>query len=89
MHKAYKEWLDIDTWTLLRRRRRVGKRLPLLERQLSQIIDFGHGVVHRFDINLELRREQIEEILDLVMIVIEEFVSHLEKTRGVPIQNPD
>ena len=87
IHAAFKEWLDIDFWSILRRRRKIGRRLPLLERKLNQLISFRHGVVHRFDVDLELKREQIEEILDLVMVVIDEFVSHLEKARGTPIRD--
>lgn len=87
IHAAYKEWLDIDFWSILRRRRKIGRRLPSLESKLNQLISFRHGVVHRFDVDLELKREQIEEILDLVMVVIDEFVIHLEKARGVPIRD--
>ena len=87
IHAAYKEWLNIDFWAILRRRRKVGIRLPVLERQLDHLIEFRHGVVHRFDIDSEFRKEQIEEILDLVMVIIDEFVIHLEKVRGVPIRD--
>ena len=53
IHAAYKEWLSIDFWAVLRRRRKVGIRLPVLERQLDHLIEFRHGVVHRFDIDSE------------------------------------
>ncbi len=87
IHAAYREWLGIDFWSILRRRKKVGRRLPLLERKLNQLIGFRHGVVHRFDVDLQLKKEQIEEILDLVMVIIDEFVIHLENVRGIPIRD--
>jgi hypothetical protein len=73
---------------VIRRRKKVGKRLPVLERQLNLLIDFRHGIVHRFNLDLELRKEHIEEIFDLTTAVIDQFVDHLEKLRGVPIRVP-
>ena len=86
VHAAYKDWLGIDFWSIVRRRRKVGRRLPMLENKLNQLIEFRHGVVHRFDINLELKKEQIEEILDVVMAIVDEFVDYIENTRGVTVR---
>ena len=58
----------------------------MLENKLNQLIEFRHGVVHRFDINLELKKEQIEEILDVVMAIVDEFVDYIENTRGVTVR---
>ena len=88
INSAFKELLDIDFQTVIRRRKKVGKRLPVLERQLNLLIDFRHGIVHRFNLDLELRKEHIEEIFDLTTAVIDQFVDHLEKLRGVPIRVP-
>ena len=87
IHAAFREWLGIDFWSILRRRRKIGRRLPLLERKLNQLISFRHGVVHRFDVDMELTREQMEEILELVTVIIDEFVSHLEIARGIRIRD--
>ena len=88
INSAFKKLLDIDFQTVIRRRKKVGKRLPVLERQLNLLIDFRHGIVHRFNLDLELRKEHIEEIFDLTTAVIDQFVDHLEKLRGVPIGVP-
>ena len=88
INSAFKELLDIDFQTVIRRRKKVGKRLPVLERQLNLLIDFRHGIVHRFNLDLELRKEHIEEIFDLTTAVIDQFVDHLEQLRGVPIRVP-
>ena len=87
IHKAFTQWFDIDFWSVVRRRRKVGNRLPLLDGQFQQLIEFRHGVVHHFDLDLELNKEHLEEMLDLVMVLIDEFVTYLEKTRKVPIRD--
>ena len=87
IHRAYSDWLNIDVWSILRRRKRIGKRLPKLENELTNLIAFRHGVVHRLDLDLKLRKDKSEEIFDLVMIVIDEFTGHLEIVRGVPIRD--
>lgn len=83
---AFKDLLDIDFQAVVSRRKKVGKRLLVLERQLNSLIEFRHGIVHRFNLDLELRKEHIEEILDLVTAVIDQFVEHLEKLRSVSIR---
>ena len=88
INSAFKELLDIDFQTVIRHRKKVGKHLPVLERQLNLLIDFRHGIVHRFNLDLELRKEHIEEIFDLTTAVIDQFVDHLEQLRGVPIRVP-
>ena len=87
IHQAFKQWFDIDFWSVVRRRKKVGNRLPILEKKFQQLIEFRHGLVHRFDLDLELKKENLEEILNLVMVLIDEFVTYLEKTRKVPIRD--
>ncbi|MCY3783078.1 MAG: hypothetical protein OXG79_04760 [Chloroflexi bacterium] len=87
IHKAYNEWLNVDVWSILRKRKRLGDRLPRLEDELTRLIEFRHGVVHRFDLNLRLRKDSSEEIFDLVALVIDEFTGHLESLRGIPIRD--
>ena len=87
IHKAFHEWFGINFREILRKRRKVGRRLPFLEDQIKQLIDTRHGVVHRFSIDRQLRKEDIQEILDLVLAVIEVFVDYLESSRGTPIRD--
>ena len=87
IHAAFSEWLDIDIWKILRRRRRIGTKLPHLESQILQLINTRHDVVHRFSMDLRFRKEGIQEVLDLVLAVIDTFVDHLENTRGKRIRD--
>lgn len=87
IHTAFHEWFGIDFRGIIRRRKKVGARLPFLERRLAELIEFRHGLVHRFEINTGLQKEQIEEILDLVRALIDVFVEALEKKRGTPIRD--
>ena len=87
IHRAFQDWLDIDVWSVLRKRRKIGSRLASLELELNDLIKFRHGIVHGLDINLELRRDRSEEIFDLVMVIINEFTGHLEMIRGIPIRD--
>ena len=87
IHAAFHEWFGIDFRGITRRRKKIGTRLPFLERRLAELIEFRHGLVHRFEINQELQKEQIEEILDLVRGLIEVFVEELEQRRSTPIRN--
>jgi hypothetical protein len=87
IHKAFNEWFGIDIWKLFRQRRKVGKRIGWLETRLKNLIDLRHGVVHRFEINLDLDRPGIEELLDLSVLLIETFVDHVETSRGENIRD--
>lgn len=87
IHAAFNEWFDINFWNLIRQRRKIRKRISFLEKQLNQLIEFRHGLVHRFELNLELRREDLEEIIEFVVALIDVFVDELEKRRGIPIRD--
>lgn len=86
IHRAFSDWFEIDSWKLLRRRRKIGKRLPILEKQFNELIQFRHGIVHGLLVNNELRKQEIQEILDLALAVVDTFVDYLEKARGKPIR---
>jgi len=87
IHAAFNEWFGINFWNLLRRRKKIGKRMLLLEKRLNQLIEFRHGLVHRFELDLELRRKDLEEILELVVALIDIFVDELERRRKIPIRD--
>jgi hypothetical protein len=86
-NKAFNEWFGIDIWKLLRQRRKVGKRIDWLEKRLKDLIDFRHGVVHRFEIKLDLDRSGTEELFDLSILLIETFVDHVEHAQGENIRD--
>jgi hypothetical protein len=87
IHKAFNEWFGIDVWKLLRKRRKVGKRIDWLENRFKQLIDFRHGIVHRFELNTDLDRAGIEELLDLSILLIDTFVDHAETALGENVRD--
>jgi hypothetical protein len=87
IHKAFQEWLNIDFWSLIRRRRRVGQRVVRLQQRLDEIIESRHGVIHRFEFNRGLRREDLQDILATSLILIETLVDHLERDRNLHIKD--
>lgn len=87
IHNAFSDWFGIDVWKLLRQRKKIGKRIPVLERRLDQLIKFRHSVIHGLSIDVEMRKQQIQEVLDLASAVIDVFVEHLEKKRRKPIRD--
>lgn len=87
IHTAFKDWFGIDFQSLIRRRKKVGNKVPLLERRLASLIDFRHGIVHRFSLDHGLRKQDIVDTLDMVQVLIDVFVDDLEKRRGVPIRD--
>lgn len=87
IHKAFSDWFGIDVWKILRQKRRVGRRVGWLEKRFENLIDFRHGIVHRFELNVEFDRTAIEEIFDLSILIIETFIEHLETSRGETIRD--
>jgi hypothetical protein len=87
IHRAFHEWFGVDFWEFLRKRNRIGRRITRLEERLDQVIKFRHGIIHRFEFDVELDRERIEEILDSILILIEVFIDHLEEDRGLAIRD--
>ncbi|MGB7293339.1 MAG: HEPN domain-containing protein [Thermodesulfobacteriota bacterium] len=87
IQSAFSDWFGIDFWKLLRRRKRIGRRIKLLESYFNRLIEFRHGIIHRLSLDLELRKPQIEQILDLAVVLIDTFVDHLETDRGKTIRD--
>lgn len=79
LNKAYKDWLKIDVRNILYKRKRIGKSVKLLENRISEIIQYRHGIVHRFQIDRKLTRADYISILDAISIAMTEFTSFLEK----------
>lgn len=87
IHSACIDWLGIDFRGLLRRRKKVGRKLPVLENRLQQMIEFRHGIVHRFSLDFGLRKPDIEETLETVQVLLDLFVEEVERRRAVPIRD--
>lgn len=78
-HKAFRKWLSIDLGTILRTRKRIGSRRPILADRTRQLIGQRHAFVHHFGVDRYLRQEDVRETLDLVLAVIDTLVLHLEE----------
>jgi hypothetical protein len=87
IHTAFSAWFGINFWQLLRHRKKIGSRILLLERRLDQLIKFRHSVVHGLSLDVEMRKHQIQEVLDLASALIDVFVDHLESKRGTQIRD--
>lgn len=85
---AYNEWLGINLWEVFRRRRKVGRKFALLEQEFDNLINFRHGVIHRLELDFDLSRSQIEDILDVTLALMDAFVDYLEEEKGFKIRDP-
>lgn len=86
INTAFKEIHNIDFRSIMRQRKRIGSRLPILERQLEQLIELRHGIVHGMNLDFDLRRKDIDELLDLVTVIMDAFIEHVEKKKGISIR---
>ena len=87
IQKAFDEWFGMDVRKILRRKRRIGRRIVVLDTELQRMIDARHGVIHRFHIDRSLRKHDISELLDTAMAVVDAFVDHLESERSMRIRD--
>ena len=81
VQNAFSEWFEIDVWRVLRKRKKVGKRLSMLERNLQEVIERRHGVIHRFELDRNIGKEDVNAVLDLILTIMEVFVEHLERSQ--------
>ncbi len=79
LNKAYKDWLNIDVRNILYKKKKIGRSVTFLENRISEIIQYRHGIVHRFAIDRSLTREGYIHILDAIEKGIGEFISFVEK----------
>ena len=87
IHTAFNEWFDIDIWGLIRRRKKIGQKVHFLEKSLNKLIEFRHGVIHKFKIDRQLDKKQTIELYELIEILIEIFVDYLEKKKNMVIRD--
>jgi len=85
IQKAFKEIFDVDVWKMIRTRRKVRSKLPMLSDAFANLIGARHGVVHHFSIDRELRREGFLELLHLVQAIVGVLEIEMERRLGVPI----
>jgi hypothetical protein len=87
IQKAFKDVLNIDIWKLIRTRRKVRDKLPMLSDALNKMIGARHGVVHSFLLDRELNREGFLQLLQLVRTIIAVLEAEVSRKLEVRI-NP-
>ena len=70
VQKAYNEVFGIDVWKAIRRRKKIGKKMPILSDALKNLIGARHGVVHHFTLDRSLDRKEFVDLLHLVRALI-------------------
>lgn len=86
INKAFKEWFGIDINKILFKKRKVGNRIAFLQSRMEEIIQFRHGIVHRFDIDVSLEKTDILEWIRTLQLVIEEVIDFLEKKYSIKVE---
>jgi hypothetical protein len=86
IHRAFAEWFSIDIWNILRSSKVPNDNLIVLADALKAIIEFRHGIIHRYEIDRQLNRKEITVILETSIAVIEVFTEHVERSRGFPVR---
>lgn len=86
LNKAYKDWLDIDVRRILYKKKKIGQSISFLEKRISDIIQYRHGIVHHFAIDRSLTRDGYLHILDAIEKAIAEFVSFVESKYNFRIE---
>ncbi len=85
IHSAFHEWFKIDFRGLIKKRKKIGKSIPVLENRLEEVISFRHGVIHGLRVNLDFSKEELKEMLQFATVLIDIFVKEIERRRGIPI----
>jgi hypothetical protein len=62
------------------------RHLTVLAEALNGIIEFRHGIIHRYEIDRQLDRKKIAVLLETTIAVIEVFTEHVERGRGFPVR---
>jgi hypothetical protein len=76
----------MDIWNMLRSSKVPNDNLTALADALNGIVEFRHGIIHRYEIDRQLERKRISVILETSIAVIEVFTEHVERLRGFPVR---
>jgi hypothetical protein len=85
IQKSFKEVLDIDVWKILRHRKKVRDKLPLMFKSLANLIEARHGVVHHFSLNRKLDRDSFLDLLHFVRTLLLLVAEGIEHKLGVKL----
>jgi hypothetical protein len=87
IHKAFSDWFSIDFWKVIRTEATIGDKAIRIEEQFNNLIEFRHGIVHRFDIDHGLDKAQIIGFFETTGAIIDTFVDFIEKSRGFAVKD--
>ena len=87
IHSAFNEYYGIDVWKILRKRKRIRDKLPLLNEELKKLIQFRHGLVHHFQLDLAMDRNGLLGLLELAKLIIQMFVEEIEIRLGIEVKS--
>ena len=79
IRKAFNEWFNIDIWELMQKRKKIKDRFIILEKEISKLIGFRHGIVHRYDIDRDLKRKDVEIIAASIIELMKLSIEQIEK----------
>jgi len=80
-----KEVVGVDVWKPIRRRKKIGRKMPILSDALTNLIGARHGVVHHFTLDRSLDRNEFLDLLHLVRALIAIMGTELERKLGVEL----
>lgn len=85
IQKAFKDVFGIDVWKVLRSRKKVRDKLPIMFKSLDNLIGARHGVVHHFVIDRDLDRDGFLDLLHFVKALLDLVSEEIERKLGVEL----
>jgi hypothetical protein len=86
INKAFKEWFDIDINKVLFKKKKIGNRVKYLQSTMNEIIQFRHGIIHHFNIDSSLTKDEVINMLKVLQLVINEMVICIEQKYVIKIE---
>ena len=86
INKAFKEWFDIDINKALFKKKKIGNKIKYLQKTMDEIIQFRHGIIHHFEIDSSLTKDEVNNMLKVLQLVIDEVISCIEQKYTIKIE---
>lgn len=87
IHKAFKDWLAIDFYEIIRKKKKIGKNILLVNSYLEKLIDMRHKIIHKFQVDCEINKKQCVQIYNFALQLIKMFVDYLESKKNLKIRD--
>jgi len=86
INKAFNQWFGVDIKQILYKKKKVNTGFLIIDKRMEEIIEFRHGVIHRFEVDEYLKKNDLIAIFKTVKIVFETISSELEKKYSITIE---